>query len=418
MKFHDGTDLDAEAVRFSIERTMELGEGAAFIWDPIKSIETPDDLTVEFNLKYPAPLDLAASAGYGAYIMSPDCAGGQDADWFNEGNDCGSGPYEFESYDAGERVVLQAFEDYWGGWEDNQFETVILQVVEDPTARQQMIEAGDAQFTYEIPIDNIPALEGNPDARVVANPAFQNLIVFFNTRKDPLDNETVRQALAHTIPYDTFIDNVMGGYAEQSNGIIPAGMFGHSTGISQYDHDIDRASELLAQGGHDDGFDLELTHATGDQQQSQLAQLWKSELEQVNVNLKIRALSWEAQWDLAKSNPERAQDVFVMYWWPTYPTPYDFLFSMFHSEDEPFFNLSYYSNKEFDNTIDKANTLLGTERDAAEEMFVESQEMLYDDAPAVPVFDQQNLHFVRTEINGYEDNPAYPHVVFFYELSR
>ena len=107
-----------------------------------------------------------------------------------------------------------------------------------------------------------------------------------------------------------------------------------------------------------------------------------------------------------------------MYWWPTYPTPYDHLYSMFHSEDKPFFNLGYYSNPTFDKTIDKANTLLGTNKAEAEDMFVDAQQMLYRDTPAIPIFDQENIHVVRSDIKGYEDNPAYPHVVFFYELSR
>lgn len=418
VQFHDGTELTADAVKASIERTMKLGQGAAFIWDPVKSIEATDDLTVVFNLKYAAPLDLIATAGYGAYIFSPDCVKGQKSAWFNQGNDCGSGPYTFQSHQPGERAVLKAFEDYWGGWEDDQFRTVILQVVEDPTVRQQMIESGEADFTYEIPIDNLSALEGNPEVRVAANPAFQNLLAFFNTRKPPLDDEPVRQALARAFPYGDYVEHVMQGFAEQSNGVIPEGLFGHSDTVPAYEYDLDRARELLSDAGLGDGTELTLTYATGDQNETQAAELWKAELGKLGIDLKIRAMSWEAQWDLGKSDPQRAQDIFVMYWWPTYPTPYDFLFSMFHSEDQPFFNLGYYANPDFDTTIDRANEMLGTNKEEAEEMFVEAQQMLYEDTPAVPIFDQQNIHVIRSSVEGYEDNPAYPHVVFFHELNR
>jgi peptide/nickel transport system substrate-binding protein len=418
VKFHDGSELTAEAVKASIERTMKLGEGAAFIWDPVKSIKAVDNLTVEFTLNYSAPLDLVASAGYGAYIFSSECVKSKNKQWFNEGNDCGSGPYTFESYQPGERAVLGAFDDYWGGWEDGQFDTVVLQVVEDPALRQQMIESGDADFTYDIPIDNLAPLDENPDVRVVSNPAFQNLIAFFNTRKSPTSDPRVREALALGFPYNDYIDNVMQGYAEQSRGVVPRGLFGYSDEIPQYDQNLVRAEQLLNDAGVDGELSLTLTHATGDQNESQMAELWKAELDKIGVDLNIRAMSWEAQWDLAKSDPEQAQEIFVMYWWPTYPTPYDFLFSMFHSEDQPFFNLSYYSNSEFDQTIDQANELLGTNKAEAEERFVEAQRMLYEDAPAVPIFDQENIHLISESIEGYEDNPAYSHVVFFYELAR
>jgi peptide/nickel transport system substrate-binding protein len=418
VEFHDGTDLTAEAVKASIERTIKLGQGAAFIWDPVKSIETPDDRTVVFNLEYPAPLDLVATAGYGAYIFSPDCVAGHQSAWFNQGNDCGSGPYTMKTYEPGQRIVLEAFQDYWGGWDEGQFEDVVLQVVEDPTVRQQMIESGDADVTYEIPIDNLAALEDNPDVEVVSNPAFQNLIAFFNTRKAPLDDSQVRRALALAFPYQAYIDNVMQGFAQQAHGVVPHGLFGHSESVPQYDQDIAEARRLLQQSGVDEDTPLTLTYATGDQNEAQAAELWKAELAKLGIDLKIRAMSWEAQWDLGKSDPEKAQDIFVMYWWPTYPTPYDHLFNMFHSEDQPFFNLGYYSNPDFDKAIDEANTKLGSDKARAEKMFVEAQRMLYEDTPAIPIFDQENIHVIRSDIKGYRDNPAYPHVVRFYELSR
>ena len=71
VKFHNGDDLTAEDVKASIDRTIALGQGAAFVWDPVEEIVIKDDYTVDFKLKYPAPLDLIASSGYAAFIMPP-----------------------------------------------------------------------------------------------------------------------------------------------------------------------------------------------------------------------------------------------------------------------------------------------------------------------------------------------------------
>ena len=71
MKFHDGTPVNAEAVKFSFERTINMGKGAAFIWEPVDSFEVKDEQTLVMHLKYPAPMDLTVSSSYGAYIMSP-----------------------------------------------------------------------------------------------------------------------------------------------------------------------------------------------------------------------------------------------------------------------------------------------------------------------------------------------------------
>src|SRR5690606_1609300 len=92
VKFHDGEPFNAEAVKYSIERTMEINQGPAFIWAPVEEIVVEDEYTVTFNLAYPAALDLIAASGYGAYLISPKTAE-KGTDFLNQGNAAGTGPY-------------------------------------------------------------------------------------------------------------------------------------------------------------------------------------------------------------------------------------------------------------------------------------------------------------------------------------
>jgi peptide/nickel transport system substrate-binding protein len=141
-------------------------------------------------------------------------------------------------------------------------------------------------------------------------------------------------------------------------------------------------------------------------------------LAKLGINLEVQGMNWEAQWDLGKSDPQKAQDIFVMYWWPTYVTPYDFLYNMFHSEEQILFNLDYYRNPEYDKVIDDANALAGSDREKAIEMFAQAQTMLIDGAASIFFYDLSNIHLARANVKGYADNPAYPHVVFVYQLSQ
>ncbi len=418
VNFHDGEPFNAEAVKAAIENTIEVGAGASYIWSSVESIEVVDDYTVRFNLSYPAPLDLVASAGYAAWIYSPKAYTEQGADWFNEGHCAGTGPYVIDSFERGSRLVMTRNPDYWGGWSEGQFDTAVFEVVEDPVVRQQMIEAGVASFTYEFPPDNLPALEARDDVVVYNNPSFQNLLGLLNTQKPPLDDLLVRQALAYTFPYDQFIAGVMGERATRAYGPVPAGMWG-SKEINDYTYDLDKARELLAEAGYPDGgFDLLYTYATGDLDEQQVGELWKAELAKLNINMELQPMSWEAQWDLGKSDPQNAQDVFVMYWWPDYISPVSFLYAMFHSEEETLFNLGYYNNPEFDTLIETADSISGSDRAEATKMFVQAQEMLLEDVPALFFYDLANIHVARSDVKGFQDNPGYPHVVFIYELSR
>jgi len=417
--FHNGDPFNAEAVKGALDNTMEIAAGAAYIWDPVEEIEAVDDYTVKFKLSYAAPLDLIASSGYGAWIYNPRVYKEKGTEWFNEGNCAGTGPYMIESRERGSRLIMTRNEDYWGGWREGQFDKVVFEIREDNVVLQQMIEAGEADFTYGVPPDNLAALDARDDIVVYTNPSYQNLVGLLNTQKPPLDNKLVRKALAYSVPYAQFIEGVMGTRATQAYGPVPAGMWGYSKDLFQYSYDLDKAKELLAEAGYPDGgFDLLYTFATGDLDEQQLGELWKAELAKLGINLEVQALNWEAQWDLAMSGPENAQDVFVMYWWPDYVSPYSFLFSMFHSEEEILFNLGYYRNPEFDDMIDTANALSGSDRKKAEELFIQSQEILIEDVASLFFYDVANTHLARSDIKGYVDNPAYPHVVFAYQLTR
>jgi peptide/nickel transport system substrate-binding protein len=420
VKFHDGTDFDAEAVKYSIERVMTLGLGPAFIWDPVEEIQVADDYTVKFKLKYAAPLDLIASAAYGAWIISPtavEAQGEKASEWFNEGHTAGTGPYVIESRELGRRLAMTRFDDYWGGWKEGQFDKAVFEIVVDPAERQQMLELGAADMAYDLPRENWATLDARDDVTVYVNPSFQNLLGLFNMEKDLTGNKLVRQALSYAFPYQQFIEGVMLGQATQAHGPIPAGMWGHSEDLFQYTYDLDKARELLAEAGYPEGgFDLVMTHDAADPDQKQLGELWQAELAKLGINLELRPMEFESQWNLAKSDPLAAQDIFVMLWWPTWITPYDFLFTMFHCEEEIFFNLGYYCIPEFDELIDTANELSGSDREEAERLFIESQKALIEDAAAMFFYDSPSNRTLRSDIKGYVDNPAYPHVVFVYKL--
>ena len=418
--FQDGSPFNADAVKYSIDKTMEIGVGAAYIWGPVTEIVVVDDYTVKFKLKYAAPLDLIASTGYGAWIYSSQTYDQHPTEWFNEGHCAGTGPYMIESYERGSRLVMTRFNNYWGGWQPGQFEKIIFEINQDPMILQQKIESGDADFTYQIPPDNVANIKANrSDITVYTNPSFQNLVGLINTKKPPLDNPLVRQALSYSFPYEQFIQGVMGERATQARGVVPKGMWGHGDDLFQYSFDLTKAKDLLTQAGlSNGGFKLVMTYSSGDLDEQQLGEVWKAELAKLGIELDVQGMTWEAQWDLGKSDPLKAQDIFVMYWWPDYVSPFSFLNAMFHTEESILFNLDYYSNPQYDQLVDAANVMAGTDRQQATEMFIQCQQILLDDAVSLFFYDLSNTHLARADVKGFVDNPAYPHVVFVYKLSR
>ena len=138
----------------------------------------------------------------------------------------------------------------------------------------------------------------------------------------------------------------------------------------------------------------------------------------LGINLELQPMTWEAQWELGQSDPQNAQDIFVMYWWPDYVSPISWLYGMYRTEDPTLFNLGYHANAEFDEIIDTADAISGSDREGATQMFIDAQKMLVDDAVSVFIYDVANTHVGRANLQGYADNPAYPHVTFVYNLSK
>jgi peptide/nickel transport system substrate-binding protein len=131
----------------------------------------------------------------------------------------------------------------------------------------------------------------------------------------------------------------------------------------------------------------------------------------------VRGLAWPAQWGKAKSSdPAERQDILLFYWWPDYADPYSWFINLFHTEDKPFFNLSYYSNPKLDQMIDSVESLAATDRDQAISTYQTMQEMLLADMPAISLYTQVYQKAMQSSLGGFLDNPAYPNVVFGYDL--
>lgn len=420
VKFHDGTELDADAVKFSIERTMELGLGPAFIWDSVNEIVKKDDYIVEFRLKYPAPIDLIASSAYGAFIMSPTAVKSNPDDWLSRGNAVGTGPYKLERFTIGEEVVLTKHEDYWRGWDDSKFDKVVIKKISEAATRRQLLEKGEADVVDQMPYEDLEALESNPDIEIVSSPSFENMMIFFNTKKSPLDDKLVRKALSQVFPYGDVVKYALGNYGAQARGPIPQGMWGHGDDLLQYEFDLDKAKGLLEQAGYPDGgLKLLFTYVSGDECQKKAAELYKSELQKLNIELEIRGMPWETQWEMSKNkDPQKRQDLFVVYWWPDVVSPFSYLYTMFHSEEEVAFNYAYFENDEVDNLLEEGNIQSAVDKDLAAKISVDIQRILVEEAPAIFAFDKQYAKATHSSFKGYKENPAYANVVFFYDTYR
>lgn len=421
VKFSDGEAFDATAAKLSIEAAARRA-GASFIWAPLKDVVAAGPYTLRLDLKYAAPMDLIASSAYGAWMVAPKAltAASRHSNYFEKGISAGTGPYELISYTPDQQIVLSRFRGYWGGWKGRHPDKIVFRITPEAVQQQEMLQGGEVDLALRVPDTSYASFRSNPAYHLVAQPSWFNYVAFFNVLRPPLNNALVRRALSYAMPYQQMIKVGALGYASQSRGAVPRGVYPYSASVPQYRTDLARARQLLAQAGHPGGhFTLTLTYAAENELEARIAPLIKDSLAQAGVTVNIKAILFNQQWAAAKSHPSQAQDIFLLLYWPTYADAgSDNLHSMFHSASPPFFNLSYWSDKSYDHLIDTAQTLEVTSPARAQALYNQAQNLLVSQAPAAFLMDTQAVYVVPEAIHGFRYNENYPFSLFFYGMSK
>lgn len=211
VKFHNGEEMTSEDVKYSLERCI-ANPGVNYNYLIIDSITCDDDYTV--TIKTSAPFNALL------YRLSLDAASiicksaDTSAEEFNK-NPVGTGPFKFVSWELGGDVVLEAFEDYWGG--APAVKRIIFRTIPEALNRTIGLETGEVDLAYDLGITDLESLEGNESITTLTSPSTTVWYVGMNVQKAPFDNEKVRQAIAYTLDPQGYIDLVFGGEATPAN---------------------------------------------------------------------------------------------------------------------------------------------------------------------------------------------------------
>src|SRR5271165_1262902 len=418
--FHTGRPMTAQAAKAAILRTIKLGGGAAYVWGAVKTIDTPDQYTLVFHLSYPSALALQASADYSAYIYDTQAGGGGNklTSWLNAGHDAGTGPYTVQTWNKGQEFeeILKSFPKYWGGWAGQHFTKVVFRVVPQDTTAAQLLRTGQVSFIEQINSSLWSSFQGDSAITLVSSPSWQNLLGQLNSKRLSMP---VRQAILYGIDYKGIIA-ALHGAGVASSGIIPPGLPGYFSDLPGYSYDQAKAAALLKQAGYGPGrgpLNLTLTYTAGDSNEQIVATIIKSDLAALNVNVSAQSLAWPTQWAKGKSaNAAQRQDIFLEYWWPDYADPYSWFANTLQTESPPYFNLSYYSNSSLDKMINSVEPLVATNTAAADQLYRNMQLTVVQQAPLVALYNVNYQYAMLSGITGFRVNPAYPNVVFTYDL--
>lgn len=379
IKFHDGSDFDAEAVKVNLDRLRDPDNNLSrrSLVSMIDQVEVVDPATVKLILNDPFGAMIASLAHPGAMMISPTALEeyGDDIDR----NPVGTGPFVFTNW-AADTLEVARNDEYWK--EPAKVDNIIIRSVPESGARMAMLQTGEAQFVPNFPPELMQVVQNNPDLKVETSPSIVEWYVALNNNKEPLGNKLVRQALNHAVDKEAFCKIVFTGLCKPADSIIPEGLSFHVP-AGEYEYDLDRARELMAEAGYADGFSTEMW-ANSNTESLRAMQFLQQQLAQIDVDVNVVPLEAgvAAQRIWSIESPEDAEVQMYYGGWSSSTGDADWgIRPLLLGENSPpeMFNVAYYADDELDTAI---NGAIGTADPEERAKYYETaQKLAWEGAP-------------------------------------
>ena len=396
--FHDGKELTADDVKYTIEsiKNPEYGSARASIASSIEEVVVKDKYTVELNLKYPDGVLLAKLAHTNSAIISEQADTSKDL----MVDPVGTGPYKFVSYTSGSEVVLTRNEDYWG--ELSNIKDLVITIVTEPSTAIARLETGEADFLATIPVDQVERVESMANVNLFTKEGAG--ITYLGVRTTSSSNEVTydkafRQAVAYAIDREAWVES-MGGYAVFSRSIIGPRVLGYTAEAENfgYPYDPEKAKELVAECGCGDEEIVFLTQ--NNPTLVALAEMVQSNLKEVGFNNVVIDAQEFATY-LSESTKDNRFAIGIFTWQNVTGDGSELLEPNFTRAGS---NRIKYANDEFEALVlQSKNTINLDDRIKALEA---ANKMILEDAVVVPLYNTYMIYGANKRLANVELDPG------------
>ena len=395
VKFHDGTEVTVDDVKYSIERCAGInGDGTPLVaaFSNVEKVETPDASTVEIYLK-------EADTEFLAYlivaVVPQHC---EDLDK----NPVGTGPFQYVSRSPQENIVIEKFSDYWDTENQAYLDQVTFKVVGDSNAIVTGLKSGTIDMYPRVNATQAAQLADDQDLQIYEGG--MNLIqaLYLNNAEAPFDDVKVRQALCYAVNRQEVLDMV----ADGKGTIIGSSMFPafekyYMPELADlYPQDVQKAKELLAEAGYPDGFDMTISVPNNYQQHIDTAQVLVEQLKQIGVNAEIQLIEWDS-W-LSDVYADRNFQSTVVGIDAAYLSGRALLERFASDAEKNFIN---YSNPQYDSLYEQVKK--STDDSEQIDLYKQMETLLAEDAANVYIQDMAAEVVLRKGYGGYVFYPLY-----------
>lgn len=396
VEFHNGEKFDASVVEYNFNRMADPATGTMYGGERFtlyfKSMEAVDEYTVRLTTQEPlAPMVLFLPEAF--LMMSPKAIAELGDDVVNKA--VGTGPFKFVEWTPGEKLVMEANNDYWMG--PPKLAKVVLRPVLEPATRIVELKTGRADIIDRVPAENIPELEDAGGIRIIQVPSEMSAYIELNCGREPFNNVKVRQAMNYAIDRDAIVEHVMMGAGEPQVGFLTSAHEGYDPDLKPYPYDPDKARSLLEEAGYPNGFKFTLSGPTGRYYKDKaILEAVAFQLEEIGLTVELNILEWGAYIGEFIKKPPVFDAGMIGYgdggiaWTSIQMSVYS------KANAAGYYG---YHNPEFDALFEEA---MGTfDPEEGELKMRQLRQTLYDEAPFIYVATQHNIHAVRDSVRDF-----------------
>ncbi|MBO0601712.1 ABC transporter substrate-binding protein [Sporosarcina sp. E16_3] len=414
VKFHDGTDFNADAVVKNFERWAN-GDAEKFPYyssmfggfkgdegHVIDSVTADGENTVLIKLTRSQAPFLKNIAMSMFAIASPTAFELGD-DQF-ERNPVGTGPFKFVEWKPNETITIEKFDDYWDEGLPK-LKKIIFQSFPDNSARLNALMAGGIDLADGINPSDGKSIEDNEKLQLFERPSMNVGYLGLTVTRPPFDKKEVRQAINYAIDKQSIIDSFFEGRANVAKNPMPPSISGYNEDVEGYEYNPEKAKELLKSVGLEDGFEMDLWAMPVPRPYmpdgKKVAEVIQKNLADIGITAKIVSHEWATYLDLASKGDA---DAFMLGWTGDNGDADNFLYTLLDKDTIGSNNYTYYANDKLHDILIAAQTEVDEEK--RNELYKEAQLIIHEDAPWVPLAHSTPLLGGAKNLSGFVPHPT------------
>ena len=399
VKFHDGTDFNAEAARFNFIRmksepkSVRKGEIAS-----IESVDVVDPYTIKLNLRRPDAALLATLTDRAGMMVSPKAIQERGAELERNAKGAGTGPFQFAEWIKDDHLLLKRNDAYWNKQGGPYLDQIRYRPIPDDTVKLQSLQAGEIHVMDYVQPRDVAAVKADKNLVVVDVPSLADFAYQLNHTRPPFNTKALRQAVAYALDLEQIVKGVWLNVGVPANGPIPPTSWAYDSGIPPIRRDLARAKAKLAEGGKPAGFQFTMTTANIPIN-VQEAEVIQAQLGEAGIGVKIKLV--DAATQLADGNGRNFD--MISYQWSGRPDPDGNIYQFFRTTPGTSLNWSGISNPQLDALLDKTRAV--SAQAERKKLYSEVTKILQEELPMVFIIHPIEPKAFSPRVQGYEAIP-------------